>query len=168
MTPKQQIKERENTLLEMTGACCAQHLNDDYFQLCEKLIKKMGRKHEVPFKRGKLEIWAAAVVYAIGSINFLFDKATEPYMNSTQISEYFGAKPTTVSQKAGKIRDMFNMGYFDNDFSTQRMAEENPFNNFVTVDGIITPLDYLPEDFQQQVKDARATGGDIEFFTKKS
>ena len=48
----------------------------------------MGRKREVPFKRGKLEIWAAAVVQAIGSINFLFDKSFEPYITSKQINEY--------------------------------------------------------------------------------
>jgi len=69
---KQEIKQREEKLLEMTGAFCAQKLDKDYYQLCEKLIKKLGRKREVPFQRGKLEIWAAAVVYAIGSINFLF------------------------------------------------------------------------------------------------
>lgn len=53
---KEQIKEKEKQLLELTGNFCAQKLNQEYFELCEKLIKKMGRKREVPFKRGKLEI----------------------------------------------------------------------------------------------------------------
>lgn len=44
-------------------------------------MMKLGRKREVPFQRGKIEIWAAAVVYAIGSPNFLFDKSFEPYMS---------------------------------------------------------------------------------------
>jgi hypothetical protein len=84
---KEQVKEKEKQLLEITGAFCRQKLNDEYFQLCEKLIKKMGRKREVPFKRGKLEIWAAAVIYTIGSINFLFDKSFEPYISSKQMNE---------------------------------------------------------------------------------
>lgn len=83
----------------MTGMFCSQKLDDDYFQLSEKLIKKMGRKRDVPFKRGKLEIWAA-IVYCIGSINFLFDKSFEPYITAQEISDYFGTKNSTVSNKA--------------------------------------------------------------------
>jgi hypothetical protein len=35
---KQEIKEKEQALLEMVDAFCTQNLDDDYFQLCEKLI----------------------------------------------------------------------------------------------------------------------------------
>jgi len=100
----------------MTGVFCTQKLDDDYFQLCEKLIKKLGRKREVPFQRGKLEIWAAAVIYAIGSINFLFDKSFEPYITTDQISEYFGTKKSTVANKAQEIKDMFKMWHYDSEF----------------------------------------------------
>jgi hypothetical protein len=51
---KEQVKERQKRLIELTGTFCAQKLDGEYFELCEKLIKKMGRKREVPFKRGKL------------------------------------------------------------------------------------------------------------------
>lgn len=163
---KQEIKQREEKLLEMTGAFCAQKLDEDYYLLCEKLIKKLGRKRDVPFQRGKLEIWAAAVVYAIGSINFLFDKSFEPYVTADQINDYFGTKNSTVSNKAREIKDMLNLWHFDSEFSTQRMAESNPFNNLVMVDGLIVPMDTLPENLQQMVRDARARGEDIEFQTK--
>ncbi|MCK4345661.1 MAG: hypothetical protein KAX05_10285 [Bacteroidales bacterium] len=59
---KEEIKDREKKLLELTGTFCSQKLDDDYFQLCKKLVKKLGRKRDVPFKRGKIEIWAAAVI----------------------------------------------------------------------------------------------------------
>jgi hypothetical protein len=36
----------------------------------------------------------------------------------------------------------------------------------VMVDGFIVPLDTLPDYLQQIVKDTRARGEDIEFFTK--
>jgi len=163
---KQEIKQREEKLLEMTGAFCAQKLDEDYYLLCEKLIKKLGRKRDVPFQRGKLEIWAAAVVYAIGSINFLFDKSFEPYVTADQINDYFGTKNSTVSNKAREIKDMLNLWHFDSEFSTKRMSESNPFNNLVMVDGLIVPMDTLPENLQQMVRDARARGEDIEFQTK--
>ncbi len=166
MTSKQEIKEKEQKLLELTSAFCAQNLDDEYFALCEKLIKKIGRKRDVPFERGKLEIWAAAVVYAIGSINFLFDKDTHPYVKAEQISEYFGTKNSTVSNKAREIKDMFHMGLFSPEFSTQSMEQTNPFKEMVMVNGFIVPLETLPDEYRQMVREARAEGDDIEFHSK--
>jgi hypothetical protein len=163
---KEEIKEKEAKLLEITGAFCAQKLDEEYFHLCEKLIKKLGRKRDVPFQRGKLEIWAAAVVYAIGSINFLFDKSFKPYLTSDQISAYFNTRNSTVSNKSREIRDMFNLSYYSPEFSIQRMADSNPFNNMVVVDGFIVPLTTLPDDLQQKVREARAIGTEIEFSTR--
>lgn len=153
-------------IIEMTTACCAEHLDEDYSRLCEKLIKKMGRKHDVPFKRGQLDIWASAVVYALGSINFLFDQSFEPYMSATQICNYFGTNKSTVSQKARRIKDMLGMGYFDPEFSTQHAESSNPMNDMVVVDGFFVPMDTLPEEAQKMVKDARAEGKNIELRTE--
>ncbi|MBJ7880196.1 DUF6398 domain-containing protein [Gelidibacter salicanalis] len=162
---KNEIKEKQNQLIELTGAFCSQKLNDEYFELCEKLINKMGRKREAPFKRGKLEIWAAAVVQTIGSINFLFDKSFEPYINSKQINDYFGTKATTVSNKTRIIKDMFDLGYYSPEFSTATMQQNNPFNNIVMVDEMFVPLDTLPTEMQQMVHQARNEGKDITFTT---
>ncbi len=164
---KEEIKNKEKKLLELTGSFCAQKLDDDYYQLCEKLILKLGRKRDLPFKSGKIEIWAAAVIHAIGSINFLFDKSFEPYVTAEQISEYFGTKKSTVSQKARQIKDMFKLGYYDTNFSTQDMTENNPFNDMVMVNGLIVPLSSIPENLQAMVKKERAEGSDIEFTTQQ-
>jgi len=164
---KEEIKNKEKKLLELTGSFCAQKLNDDYSRLCEKLILKLGRKRDVPFKSGKIEIWAAAVIHSIGSINFLFDKSFEPYVTTEQICEYFGTKKSTVSNKARQIKDMFKMGYYDSDFSTQNMTENNPFNDMVMVNGFIVPLSSIPENLQEMVRKERAEGRDIEFTTQQ-
>lgn len=63
-------------------------------------------------------------------------------MTAEQISEYFGTKNSTVSNKASQIKDIFNLWHFNPEFSTQVMTENNPFNNMVMVDGFIVPLDY--------------------------
>ncbi|MDY0344685.1 MAG: DUF6398 domain-containing protein [Lentimicrobium sp.] len=164
---KEEIKNKEKKLLELTGSFCAQKLDDDYYRLCEKLILKLGRKRDVPFKSGKIEIWAAAVIHALGSINFLFDKSFEPYVTADQISEFFGTKKSTVSNKASQIKDLLKMGYYDSDFSTQHMTEGNPLNDMVMVNGFIVPLSSIPKELQEMVKKERAEGGDIEFTTKE-
>jgi hypothetical protein len=164
---KEEIKNKEKKLLELTGSFCTQNLDDDYYQLSQKLVLKLGRKRNVPFKSGRIEIWAAAIIHAIGSINFLFDKSFEPYVTAEQISEYFGTKKSTVSNKARQIKDMFKMGYYDSDFSTQKMTENNPFNDLVMVNGLIVPLSSIPEDLQEMVRKERAEGRDIEFTTQQ-
>jgi len=163
---KEDIIERQRQLLHTVEKFCTQKLNEEYFELCEKLILKMGRKREIPFKRGKIEIWASAVIYAIGSINFLFDKSFEPYMSSDKICEYFGTKKSTVSNKASQIKNMFDLWHFCPDFSTDQMNESSPFNNMVQVDGFIVPVNSLPIKIQEIVKRERSLGRDIEFKTE--
>lgn len=163
---KEKIKLRQQKLIELTSDFCNQKINAEYAELCEKLILKMGRKRDVPFKTGKLEIWAAAAVHVIGTINFLFDKSTNPYISVAGINEFFETKMTTVTSKSRVIRDMLNIGYFDRDFSTQDSLGSNPFNNFVMVDGLIVPMETLPIELQEEVRQARANGHDIEFTTE--
>ena len=121
MKDKAIVEEKTQELLEMTGGFCREYLDEDYRQLCEKLIGKMARKRNIPFLSGRMEIWAAAVVYALGSINFLFDKSFKPYTTVDDICSYFGTTKSTTSQKAKLIRDMFKMGYYDQEFSTTHM-----------------------------------------------
>ena len=131
MSDRKLVKQKKDALIEMTDSFADLYLDEDYKMLCRKLIDKMGRKRQVPFLSGRLETWAAAVVYALGQINFLFDKSFEPYVSATDLCTYFGTSQSTTSQKAEKIRDMFKMRYFDEEFSTERTLKENPFNEFV-------------------------------------
>lgn len=163
---KEEIKNRENELIELTRKFCSEKLNEEYLLLCKKLVNRLGENKDVPFKRGKIEIWAAAVIYAVGSINFLFDKSFEPYISTDELNSFFGTKKTTVSNKARQIKDMFDMWHFSPEFSTQNMEEKNPFNNMVMVDGLIVPISSIPGELQEMVKKERAEGRDIEFTTQ--
>ena len=158
---KEEIKSREKELLDLTNAFCIHKLDEEYAEVCKKLILKLGLKRDVPFSRGKIEIWAAAVVHAIGSVNFLFDNSFEPHISAEEIYEYFGTKKSTVSNKAKQIRDMFKMGYYDSEFSTQYMKENDPFSQLVMVDGFTVPLSTIPENLQEVVRKERAAGRDV-------
>lgn len=137
MRDKVLIEKKKKKLIELTAGFCDAYLDDDYKQLCEKLILKMSRNYNVPFLRGRMEIWAAAIVHAIGSINFLFDRSFEPYFSSKDMCNFFGTVQKTISHKAKYIRDMFKMRYYDKEFSTTYMKKHNPFSNLVMENGII-------------------------------
>lgn len=106
----------------------------------------MARKRDTLFVTGRIEIWAAAVIHALGTVNFLFDKASQPYVSVTDICQFFGTKQSTTAQKSKKIRDMFNMTYFDGNFSTGTVDQSNPFNNLTMIDGLLIPKGMLQEE----------------------
>jgi len=149
---KQKIEAISQELIEMTGEFCDQYLDQDYKQLAEDLILKMKRKRQVPFLRGRRNTWAAAIIYALGQINFLFDRSFEPYVAAGDIPKYFGVSQSTIGQKAKSIRDMFDLYYWHPEFSTQRMRDDDPHRGRVMIDGFIVPIGMLTPDVQEELR----------------
>jgi hypothetical protein len=172
MTDKQVKEEKEATIIRLVSQFCNEHINEEYSQLCVALTKKLGRKRNVPFMTGSLDIWAASIVYTVGALNFLFDKSAKPYISSNDIHEFFGTKSSTVTGKSKIIRDLLKLSQFNNEFATKSMIRSNPFHRitemfsaFVMVDDRLCPIEDLPEELQQMVKESRAKGKDISFKT---
>jgi len=141
---KEKIEEKKQQLIKLTSDFCDKCVDSEYSDLCEKLISKMSRKRNVPFITGGIEIWAAAVIYSLGQINFLFDKSFKPYVSANDICNYFGTNQSTVSQKAKYIRDMFKMNCWDAEFSTNKMKGDNPFSKLVMLkSGLVVDIDTL-------------------------
>ena len=137
---KHQIQEKQDQILALIKQFCTAHLDEEYYEISERLVKKMGRKRAVPFVSGQIDIWAAAVIHAIGSVNFLFDKSSKPYTSIEEINHFFGTKKTTTGGKSKIIRDLFKMTYYDKEFSTKALQESSPFNNLMMFNGLILRL----------------------------
>lgn len=130
---KKQLKERENEILALALAFCNEHLDEECTELCTKLVQKLGRKRSCPLQSGKVEIWAAAVVYTICSVNSMFSKGSRFFTSSSEICNFFGVKSTTVSQKSRMIKDLLDISnVFDPEFSLKEMAAHNPINRLFT------------------------------------
>ena len=142
---KEEIALRKNQILDLIKEFCEVKLNGEYLELSERLLSKLGRKREVPFMSGKTEIWAVAVIHALGSINFLFDKSFEPYITVDEINGFFQTNKSSTGQKSKFIRDLLNLGYFDSEFSTTRLKQNNPFDKLTMVNGFIVPKEPVPE-----------------------
>lgn len=161
---KEKIEEKKAKLLELTTDFSKQYLNEEYNAVIEKLVNKMARKRTVPFETGKIEIWAAAVIHALGTVNFLFDKSSQPYVPVSVICEFFNTNQSTTTQKSKKIRDMFNMTYFDDNFATNTVNQKNPFQNLTMVNGFIVPHDMLQKNVD--LKDLESSVSQILGITK--
>jgi hypothetical protein len=138
---KEKIIERQQEIIQLVKSFCDAKLNEEYAMLGEKLICKLGRKRNVPFVGGKTTVWAAAVIHALGTINFLFDKSSQPYVSVEEINDFFETKKTTTGNRSREIRNLLKLGYWNSEFSTQSMAKRNPFAKFVMVDGLIMLAD---------------------------
>ena len=126
-------------LTKLISPFCKQYLDDEYDKLCEKMIDKMARKQIPPFLSGKLEVWAASIIYAIGQVNFLFDKSSKPHVSGENIATYFKVSQSTIGQKAKTIRDMFKMSYYNEEFLIKKM--QNYFPKFgMTESGFIITI----------------------------
>jgi hypothetical protein len=163
---KQQLIERQNEILAPIKEFCAKKLNEEYFELSERLVKKLGRKKSNPLDGGQAKVWSAGIIHALGTINFLFDKSFEPYVTIDELNDFFGTKKSTTGQKSKLIRELLKLGYFDKEFSTSKVNQSNPFNEMVMVDGFIVSVDTLPEEYQDIVRQARSEGSDVTFTSK--
>ena len=144
---KEKIIEKQKEIIQLAKNFSNEKLNEEYAMLAEKLICKLGRKRNVPFVSGQSVIWAAAVIHALGTINFVFDKSAKPCTSVDEINSFFGTKKSTVTNKSKEIRDLLKLGYWDSEFSTKEMENDNPFANFVMVDGFMMPMKRILKEF---------------------
>jgi hypothetical protein len=97
--PKQ-MRPLYDVIVSHTDAVCREHLNEEYAVLARKMAAKLARKRPSPLTSGKMESWACGILYALGRLNFLFDKSQTPYMRLDQLCKVCGVSPATGSAKA--------------------------------------------------------------------
>ena len=137
-------------VVAVTDALCLEHLDAEYADLCRRLVGKLGRKRPSPLTRGDLRIWAAGVVYALGQLNFLFDKSQALHVTPDKLSELLNVKKATMANKAKLIRDAIGLSHFDTEFSRRELIDSSPLAWMLEVDGIIVDARRLPVALQVQ------------------
>lgn len=137
-------------IIAVTDEVCLEHLDEEYADLCRRLVAKLARKRPSPLVRGDLRIWAAGVVYAIAQVNFLFDPAETPHATVDELSEMLNVKKTTMANKARIIRNAVSLNHLDPEFSRHELVERNPLTWMLQVDGLLVDARSLPLAMQQQ------------------
>jgi hypothetical protein len=69
------MRLRVAEILAVSDQVCAAHLDEEYAELCRVLVARLARKRPSPLARGDVRIWAAEAIYAVGQVNFLFDRS---------------------------------------------------------------------------------------------
>jgi hypothetical protein len=136
-------------IVKLTDDVCNRYLNEEYASLARRLAAALGRKRPSPILRGKPEIWACGIVYALGTVNFLFDKSQEPHIRADELCAVFGVSQSSGSNKAKGIRDTFNMFQMDPNWCLPSMVSENPLIWMLEVNGMIVDIRHMPREVQE-------------------
>jgi hypothetical protein len=139
-------------IVALTDEFCAEHLDAEYATLCALLVAKLSRKRPSPLLRGDMRIWAAAAIYAIGSVNFLFDRSQPLHLTGDDLSDLTGVAKSTMANKAKQIRDLLGIGQLDLEFCRRDMIERHPYAWHVQVDGLIVDARMLPAALQAECR----------------
>lgn len=144
------LRTHYDALVGLTDPVCQQHLNEEYGQLARRLAAALCRKRPSPVVSGWVETWACAIVYAIGSVNFLFDRSQTPHLSASELCDLFGVSPRTGGAKASEIRKLFRMHQADPVWCLPSRLDQNPLVWMISVDGLIVDARHLARPIQEE------------------
>jgi hypothetical protein len=139
-------------IVALTDGFCAEHLDAEYARLCARLVAKLSRKRPSPLLHGDLRIWAAATIYTVGSVNFLFDRSQPLHLTGDDLSDLTGVPKSTMANKAMQIRGLLGLGRLDLEFCRHDLIERHPSAWYVQLDGLIVDARMLPATLQDECR----------------
>ena len=116
---------------------------------------------KLSIERGRIEIWAAAIVYVIARLNFLFDPENEVRVTADEMCAFFNTKKTTIGNKAGLIQKACNLYLGNTEFSAPEIV--NMLRLYETEEGFLVPGSMLDafEDILPAGKESRSAQTEI-------
>ena len=136
----------------LIDAVCVEHLDDEYGTLSLRLLAKLARKRPSPLARGERRVWAAAVLYTVGSINFLFDPSQSPHLRSDVLATATGVAKSTMANKSTLIGRTLQLGPLVPELCRRELLAPHPYAWLVEIDGFILDVRALPQPLQDEAR----------------
>ncbi len=151
--------ERFLAIAGLTDEYCVRELRPlgtEYRDMCRLMAAQLCQKGS-PVAEGKstAQGWAAAIVAAVGFVNFLGDKDFPPTRTMAQVAAGFGVSESGLAAKSAKIRRMLDLGQFHPEWTLPSLLDCNPFAWMLeTTTGILVDARQLPREQQAKAFDA--------------
>ena len=107
-------------------------------------------KRPSPLATGHAKSWACAIVYTVGSVNFLFDKSQTPHLRADELCAWYGLSPSTGGNKSGQIKKLLKIGLMDVHWTLPSRIDDNPMAWLISVNGFIVDARSLPRPVQEE------------------
>ncbi|MDR2353681.1 MAG: DUF6398 domain-containing protein [Deltaproteobacteria bacterium] len=119
--------ERYNEIAQIILKFCDDKLDEEYKSLCFQALAALSRKRPSPLISGKAPSLASAIIYAIGRMNFIFDRGQKIHLTAGDISDWFQLSKGTISTKAKDISRILHLYYFNPVYSLQSNRDKAPY-----------------------------------------
>jgi hypothetical protein len=137
-------------IIALTDAVCVRHLSQEYADLSRGMAAALSRKRPSPLASGRPKTWAAGIVYALGQVNFLFDKSQTPHIPARDLCALFDVNQNSASGKAKQIRDALKIHLFDHRWLLPSQLDAHPTIWLVSVNGFIVDIRRMPRPIQEE------------------
>ena len=142
------MQAKYDAVVALTDAFCRDHLNDEYRDKARAMTAALCRKRPSPLTSGQPRTWACGIMHVLGQLNFLSDKATQPYMTMAGICAAFGVGQSTASAKARIITDALHTNRMDPTWMLRSFVDQNPLVWLAEVNGSLVDLRDMPREVQ--------------------
>ncbi len=150
----ERLRARFEQVVQRTDAVAVAHLNDEYADLARRMAAALARKRPSPLGSGQPRTWAAAIVYAVGWVNFLSDPAQDPHMSTADLAKKCGVGESTIAAQFRKIRDALDLRRFDPEWTLPGKLADNPLVWLLQVNGLPMDVRHAPREVQEAAFDA--------------
>ncbi|HEX4796525.1 MAG TPA: DUF6398 domain-containing protein [Humisphaera sp.] len=144
------MRPKHDSIAALIDSFSGEHLNEEYREMCLRLLGVLARKRPSPLVNGTAAAWACGIVRTIGRVNFLDDKSLTPYMKTADVDKAFGVSNATGAAKSKTIRDMLKIDVFDPAWTIPSRMKDNPLASMIMVNGLIVDVRSMPREIQEE------------------
>ena len=137
------------SIVRFTDDVSRKHLNAEYAQLLRYAAAALCRKRSSPVAKGHLHTWACGIAYAIGAVNFLFDKSQTPHMSAAELCKAFGVSQSTGSARAKVVKEALGLFHLHPDWCLPSKLKSNPLVWMLSVNGLLVDIRSMPREVQE-------------------
>jgi len=143
------MRDTYEWLANATDEVCRHHLNDEYALLARQMAGALARKRPSPLASGSLEAWACGILYALGRVNFLFDRTDAPYLSAEQLCSVFRVSKSNGAARAKRIEDALRIRVFDPRWTLPSRLSDNATAWLIEFNGFVVDARRLPREIQE-------------------
>jgi hypothetical protein len=143
------MQEVFDKIVAITDEVAEKNLNDEYAQTIRYATAALCRKRPSPLLKGRVKSWACGITYAIGFVNFLFDRSQDPFMSAADLCAAFGVNKSTGGNKSKEVRDILKTFQRDPNWCLPSEMDNNPMAWLISVNGFMIDARNAPRQIQE-------------------
>ncbi len=143
------LQTRFAAITALTDQVAGEYLNAEYADLACYAAAALSRKRPSPLASGRVATWACGILYALGTVNFLFDKNQDPHLRAEDLARFCGVSKSTAANQGRKVRGLLDMYQGDPEWCLPSFMDANPFVWMLNVNGFVMDIRNAPLEVQK-------------------